>query len=103
MISMKEEIKQYFIDMKECGHDIDASFQNLLGIIEEVVDEVKEQNQEDEEFLLEVQSKYDLWLMEKEHRNISYGEIAHIQDLDKEELQELYEEIEQELYEEEEK
>lgn len=43
-----------------------------------------------EEFLNEVVKKYDEYLMLKEKRNISYGELAYIQSLRKRELKELY-------------
>ena len=46
-----------------------------------------------EEFVEEVIDRYDELLMEEQGRGISYGEIAYIDGLDKEELNKLYEEI----------
>lgn len=46
-----------------------------------------------EEFVEEVIDRYDELLMEEQGRGISYGEIAYIDSLDKEELNKLYEEI----------
>lgn len=52
-----------------------------------------------EEYRNQVQQMYDEWLMKTENRNISYGEIAHIQSLDEKELTELVNELQYELYE----
>lgn len=46
-----------------------------------------------DEFRLEVQSRYDEYLYRTEGRGASYGEIAHIEGLNKKELNELYEEL----------
>lgn len=45
------------------------------------------------EFRLEVERLYNEYLERTENRNISYGEIAYIQDLSIEELQAMYEEL----------
>lgn len=45
-----------------------------------------------DEFIEEVIERYDEYLMASEGRGISYGEIAHINGLGKEELNALYEE-----------
>ena len=45
------------------------------------------------EFRLEVERLYNEYLERTENRNISYGEIAYIQDLSIEELQSMYEEL----------
>lgn len=49
-----------------------------------------------EEYILYIQNKYDEYLMKTENRNISYGELAYIQNLDEKELKELEEELEEE-------
>lgn len=51
------------------------------------------------EYRLEVENMYDEWLMKTENRNISYGEIAHIQSLSEKELTELVMALQYELYE----
>ncbi len=43
MITMKKEIKQYFIDMIQCGYDIDTAFIRLMTIIEAAVMEAKKE------------------------------------------------------------
>ena len=50
-----------------------------------------------EEFRLEVESLYNDWLENTEKRNISYGEIAYIENLTDKELNEMYEELLEEL------
>ena len=45
------------------------------------------------EFKMEVERLYNEYLERTENRNISYGEIAYIQDLSAEELQAMYEEL----------
>ena len=52
---------------------------------------------ENDELLNEVVQKYDEYLMLKEKRGVSYGELAYIQNLDKRELKELYNAILEEL------
>ena len=52
---------------------------------------------ENDELLKEVVQKYDEYLMLKEKRGVSYGELAYIQNLDKRELKELYNAIIEEL------
>lgn len=49
------------------------------------------------EYLLEVQSKYDEYLMKTENRGISYGELAYLQDLSREQLEEFEKELDKEL------
>lgn len=49
------------------------------------------------DYILEVQNKYDEYLMKTEKRGASYGELAYIQNLSKKELQELEKEIDAEL------
>lgn len=51
------------------------------------------------EYRLEVENMFDEWLMKTENRNISYGEMAHIQSLSEKELTELVMELQYELYE----
>ncbi len=50
-----------------------------------------------DKFLNEVVQKYDEYLMLKEKRGVSYGELAYIQNLGKRELKELYNAIIEEL------
>lgn len=52
---------------------------------------------EDNELLNEVIQKYDEYLILKEKRGVSYGELAYIQNLEKRELKELYNAILEEL------
>ena len=54
------------------------------------------------DYILEVQNKYDEYLMKTEKRGASYGELVYIQNLNKKELEELEEEIYEELEESEE-
>lgn len=49
-----------------------------------------------DEFKQEVRRLYDEYLYKIEHRGISYGEIAHIEGLNKKELNELYKELTEE-------
>lgn len=46
-----------------------------------------------DEFKLEVQNMYDEHLRNTEKRGISWGEIAHIENLNKKELKGLYNEL----------
>ena len=75
----------------------------LKGTISEVITELKrlqkvEQEQEYfEEFQNEVISQYDEFLYNTEKRGVSYGEIAHITSLSKDDLNILYNEIEKAL------
>lgn len=55
--------------------------------------------EEKEEYLLEVQSKYDEYLMKTENRGMSYGELAYLQNLSKEELEEFERGLDKELVE----
>lgn len=50
-----------------------------------------------EDYILEMQCKYDEYLMKTEKRGISYGELVHIQNLSEKELKELEKEIDKEL------
>lgn len=52
------------------------------------------------DYILEVQNKYDEYLMKTEKRGASYGERFYIQSLNEKELEELEEEICEELEEE---
>ena len=55
-------------------------------------------NQEEkEEYLREVVSKYDEYLMKTENRGISYGELAYLQGLILEQLEEFEKELDKEL------
>ena len=54
------------------------------------------------DYILDVQNKYDNYLMKTEKRGASYGELVYIQNLNKKELEELEEEIYEELEESEE-
>lgn len=50
-----------------------------------------------EEYRQEVISKFDEWLVRTEKRGISYGELAHFENLNKQELARVEQELEQEL------
>ena len=50
-----------------------------------------------DELKMETQSRYDDYLMATEKRGISYGEIAYIEGLSREELDEFCEELENEI------
>lgn len=50
-----------------------------------------------EELKMETVSRYDDYLYETEHRGVSYGEIAHIQGLNRQELEDFCEELENEI------
>lgn len=95
MISIEEEIKQYFIDMIQCGYDIDTATKKLMNMIENAVIEAKKEEKMDklEEFRLEVIRLYDEYLDKTEKRNISYGELFHIENLEEKELKDLYNEL----------
>lgn len=45
------------------------------------------------DFRMEVERLYNEYLEKTENRNISYGEIAYIQDLSIEDLQDMYKEL----------
>lgn len=49
-----------------------------------------------DEYKIEVQRAYDEYLYKTEGRGASYGEIAYIDGLDEQELDDLYKEIEKE-------
>lgn len=49
--------------------------------------------QEKNDYILELESLYDEYLQKTEKRGISYGEIAYIQGLKKQDLDSLYNEI----------
>ena len=51
-----------------------------------------------EEYILNIQNKYDEYLMQTENRGISYGELAYIQSLNEKELKEMEEELDKELF-----
>lgn len=48
-----------------------------------------------DEYKMEVQSRYDDYLSQVEHRNISMGEMAYIQGLTEDELDEFSEDLEE--------
>lgn len=50
-----------------------------------------------DEYRQEVVGKYDEWLMKTESRGISYGELAHFENLNEEQLAKIEQELEQEL------
>ena len=50
-----------------------------------------------EELKMETQMLYDDYLYETEHRGISYGEMAFIQGLNREELEDFCEELDNEM------
>lgn len=50
-----------------------------------------------DELKMETQTLYDDYLMATEKRGISYGEIAYIQGLEREELDDFCEELENEM------
>lgn len=50
-----------------------------------------------DELKMETQTLYDDYLMATEKRGISWGEIAHIQGLEREELEDFCEELEMEM------
>ena len=50
-----------------------------------------------DELKMETQTLYDDYLMASENRGISYGEMAYIQGLDREELDDFCEELELEM------
>lgn len=54
---------------------------------------------ENEEYLLEVQSKYDEYLQKTENRGMSYGELSYLQGLSKKELEEFERGLDKELIE----
>ena len=66
-----------------------------LGVLNanEIVDKLDKIDNEESEFVLEVERLYDERLMKTENRGMSYGEIAYIESLSKEELNKLYEEL----------
>lgn len=53
--------------------------------------------EERQEYIMYLENKYDLLMRIKEERNISYGEIAYIEGLNKKGLNDLEEEINEEL------
>lgn len=53
--------------------------------------------EERQEYIMYLENRYDLLMRIKEERNISYGEIAYIEGLNKKGLNDLEEEINEEL------
>lgn len=53
--------------------------------------------QERQEYIMYLENLYDTLMNIKEERNISYGEIAYIESLNKKGLKDLEEEIQEEL------
>ena len=49
------------------------------------------------EYIMEVQRKYDELMIKEENRGISYGELFYIENLNKKELLELEKEIDEKL------
>ena len=64
--------------------------QNKIKFLKELL---KANNENKQDFLLEVERLYNEELERTENRNPSYGELAHIENLDLNELQALYDEL----------
>lgn len=58
---------------------------------------MKYNKQEKQEYIMEVQRKYDEYLYLTEKRNISYGELLYIQELKTRNLREFGKELDNEL------
>lgn len=50
-----------------------------------------------EEYIMYIQNLYNEWIEKEENRNISYGELAYIQDLNDKDLKDMEQELLQEL------
>jgi DNA polymerase I-like protein with 3'-5' exonuclease and polymerase domains len=72
---------------------------DMLNELENIIKQEKQEKEELNEHLIEIESKYDEYLMKTENRGMSYGELAYLQNLSKEELEEferaLYEKLEE--------
>lgn len=77
--------------------DLIDDYSSLLDIDKEELDSILSKSEEFNEYLLEVQSKYDDYLQKTENRGISYGELAYLQDLSREQLEEFEKELDEEL------
>lgn len=53
--------------------------------------------EEREEYIMYIQNLYNEWIEKEENRNISYGELAYIQDLNDKDLKDMEQELLQEL------
>ena len=83
-------------DIEEIANLI-GHYDSLLDIDKGELDMILNRNDELNEYLLEVQSKYDEYLQKTENRGMSYGELAYLQDLSREQLQEFEKELDKEL------
>ena len=87
-------------DIEEIGDLIDDC-SSLLDIDKGELDTIlcrgeNEEIIENEEYLFYVQSKYDEYLQKTENRGMSYGELAYLQDLSREQLEEFEKELDKE-------
>lgn len=67
---------------------------DMLNELENIIEQERE---ELNEYLLEVVNKYDEYLQKTENRGMSYGELAYLQDLSREQLEEFEKELDKEL------
>lgn len=67
---------------------------DMLNELENII---KQEKEELNEHLVEIESKYDEYLMKTENRGMSYGELAYLQGLTKEQLEEFERGLDKEL------
>lgn len=77
--------------------DLIDKYNSLLDIDKRELDSILSKSEEFNEYLLEVQSKYDSYLQYTENRCVSYGELSYLQGLSKEQLEEFEKELDEEL------
>ena len=77
--------------------DLIDKYYSLLDIDKGELDSILSKSEELNEYLLEVQSKYDEYLQKTENRGMSYGELTYLQGLSKAQLEEFEEELDKEL------
>lgn len=79
--------------------DLIDKYNSLLDIDKGELDSIlsNELSIEREEYLAEIQSKYDSYLQKTENRGISYGELAYLQGLSRGQLEEFEKELDKEL------
>ena len=87
---IEDNKSKYDIDYLKSIESIEEQLQEIK---EEYKNTIEEEQEEEQEHKLYVQTLYDELLQHEEKRNISYGEIAYIQDLNENELEKLEEEI----------
>lgn len=83
-------------DIEEIA-DLIGHYDSLLDIDKGELDMILTRDDEFNEYLFYVQSRYDEYLQKTENRGMSYGELTYLQSLSKEQLEEFEKELDEEL------